>query len=74
MHMFPKIFLLSSNVTNFVAFVGLEFERSRLQKRLVKELEKGLLVDPLVEISNSLVDQIETTLMRLDHVVLGGNM
>ena len=38
------------------------------------QLEKGLLVRPLVEIAYSLIEKIKATLARLEHIVISGNV
>ena len=57
--------------TNLVIAMRMELERLRRRELLDERLKELLLVGPLVEISYPLVDEIEATLSRLEHVVVG---
>jgi len=58
-------------VAHLVASMRLQLEQLRQHKRLTEQLEKRLLVRPLVKITYSLVEKIKAALARPEHTVVG---
>lgn len=52
----------------------LEFERARQAERLTVQVDEGLLVGPLVDVSSLLSQLIQAVSLRRYHATLGGSL